>query len=405
MSTPEKEFALQKLRSCHSLAKSLLEGDWPYSDAREALNEIERDLSKELAELEALEIDTSTEVLAAHCRSARAAVSRNKPYMGFILRSSNLRNGFEAYSPLRKICTKFLGDVRIIIGSEWIYSPFVYPAEHSHLANCIFVGLPASEAQNALLTPVAGHELGHVVWRKEVNLIQEVFDATAQTIITNWNDDDVRGMFPKSTDPQTIATDLDLRSKWVDSHRFALRQCEEIFADCIAVWIFGESFAHAFRYLLAPDTTERLSERYPTNRDRAAYIKEAGDEYGYELEEFEHLFIKKDPQRTTLRIADLTTRSLAPSLISKAREICTAAGVQPPSRKGKAQALSDLRLLQPSYTCSIADILNAAWSIRFDLANWNIQGVDGSRKLDILNDLVFKSFEVHEWSSILGKAR
>ena len=66
------------------------------------------------------------------------------------------------------------------------------------------------------------------------------------------------------------------------------------------------------------------------------------------------------------------------------------------------KALSEFRCLVPlrEYN-SIGDVLNAAWNLRLDLTNWTIPGVDNARKLYILNDLVYKSFEVREYYALL----
>ena len=49
------------------------------------------------------------------------------PLLGLILRSTNTRNAFEAYAPLLRLARKILGkDTKLIISSEWDYSPYVY---------------------------------------------------------------------------------------------------------------------------------------------------------------------------------------------------------------------------------------------------------------------------------------
>ena len=53
----------------------------------------------------------------------------------------------------------------------------------------------------------------------------------------------------------------------------------------------------------------------------------------------------------------------------------------------------------PAVGSDVAEIINAAWRIRIKLDDWEVPGVMGrDRKIRILNDLVFKSFEVLEWS-------
>jgi hypothetical protein len=77
-----------------------------------------------------------------------------------------VRNSFEAYDPLRELAHKLLDyKPAIILSSEWEFSPFTYPAISDDLPDFVFIGLPACEAGNALVLPLAGHELGHSIWR------------------------------------------------------------------------------------------------------------------------------------------------------------------------------------------------------------------------------------------------
>ena len=79
-------------------------------------------------------------------------------------------------SPLRRT-------TRLILSSEWTYQPQVYP-EKDFLPSYVLIGLPAPESSNPLLLPLAGHELGHSLWRAnnvgdELNLsvVQHVINA------------------------------------------------------------------------------------------------------------------------------------------------------------------------------------------------------------------------------------
>lgn len=159
----DKQFAEQKLRSAIALIDSLLSGDWPYSDSQAALRQVNRALQEEYNELRALDSFSDQEVVNSHCRQARSLLSDFAGFIGFILRSSNVRNTFEFYHPIKTIGELLLGtNLKLVVGSEWNYTPFVYPIPTETLKEFIFVGLPASEAQNALLVPIAGHEL--VIW-------------------------------------------------------------------------------------------------------------------------------------------------------------------------------------------------------------------------------------------------
>jgi hypothetical protein len=77
-----------------------------------------------------------------------------------------VRNAFELLDPLQSIVDEVLqGRPELLLSSEWDYVPFAYPQSLDDLRSFVLIGLPASEAASALLLPLAGHEIGHAVWR------------------------------------------------------------------------------------------------------------------------------------------------------------------------------------------------------------------------------------------------
>ncbi|WP_289465076.1 hypothetical protein, partial [Klebsiella pneumoniae] len=68
---------------------------------------------------------------------------------------------------------------QLLLSSEWDYVPFAYPQSLEDLRSFVLIGLPASEAATALLLPLAGHELGHAVWKNRG--IEGSTHATLQT--------------------------------------------------------------------------------------------------------------------------------------------------------------------------------------------------------------------------------
>jgi hypothetical protein len=93
---------------------------------------------------------------------------RLKRFLGLLLRSSNLRNAFEIYFPIKILSTELLEhNTCVVLSSEWEFSPFIYPVALDELPEFVFIGIPASECHNPLILPLAGHELGHVVWRRK----------------------------------------------------------------------------------------------------------------------------------------------------------------------------------------------------------------------------------------------
>jgi hypothetical protein len=406
----DKDFAKQKLRSAIKMLEFLIAGDWPYDDAKHAIELIRDELQDEQKKLEDLDDDANPEIVAAHCKQARYVIQSNKGYVGFVLRSSNVRNAFEIYHPIKGFAGAILGpNHRLIVGSEWNYSPYVYPIFSQVLESFILVGLPATESQNALLVPTAGHELGHAIWRRTG--IQREFGILIRSEIVieyqkNWPS--VNELFPETirNKRETIDADLEAISVWNPSYNFAARQCEEVFCDCVGVWLFGESYLNSFRYLLAPDSNTRLSEYYPSNRNRADFAIKAAAEYGDVFDtSFKEAFRPSERARDSkIDIADTVTERLAHRLIEAVTRFLGSKSLKRPSIEGREIAERSLRALRPpSGFSTIADVLNAAWHIRLNLRSWNIPGVEDHRKIDILNNLVLKSFEVMEWQSLGGR--
>lgn len=101
---------------------------------------------------------------------------------------------------------------RVVLSSEWSFSPFTYPAALEQLPTFVFIGVPASECHNPLVIPLAAHELGHVVWRR--NGVKAEFDPIILTTIldiyrSRW--DDVKKLFDAALDVGKIETDMFIR--------------------------------------------------------------------------------------------------------------------------------------------------------------------------------------------------
>lgn len=396
----DKAFAEQKLRYAILVADQLLEGDWPHRETADALRIVRQQFAEQLAVVLSLDEGSSKSLVKAHCQNARHTIHRFIGFMGFMLRSTNLRNSFEIYHPISSLVSKIIDpDLRLIISSEWNYSPFTYPLPIEKLNDYMFVGLPASEAQNALIAPIAGHEIGHALWRR-TSIGREIQGGirglTVEIYRSRWGE--VKSNFHVELDQ--IERDLDAISVWQKSFTLASRQSEEIFCDLVALWIFGPSFAHAFRYLLAPDIGARPSGFYPTNFFRAQCLERAAAAYGDAIDlPSAEIFVASDEKDDVfLQIADEVTARTVDTIIAKVRDLCASKDLIRPTIEGKTAALSRFQDMKPvEHFATAADVLNAAWELRVDLRNWNVPGVQDDRKMDILNDLVLKSFEVDEW--------
>src|SRR5439155_22334513 len=142
-------------------------------DSKAALDQLRTLFERKLQRLEAFAPGSDLSIISQECRVTLLALYQYLPLLGFILRSTNVRNAFEAFGPFLRLA----GDVlepgiersqrktKLLLSSEWDYSPFTYPTIPD-LPKFLFIGLPAPESANPLLIPLAGHELGHAVWSR-----------------------------------------------------------------------------------------------------------------------------------------------------------------------------------------------------------------------------------------------
>ena len=128
---------------------------------------------------------------------------------------------------------------------------------YDQFPDLIFIGLPATEGDNVLLMPLAGHELAHSVW--EGYKIESKIKAKALRYVQRF-----------------LAKELKLNSQQVSAlagraQDLAIRQCEEVFCDAFSVRLFGSSAVAAFAYFFAPGGINRHPE-YPPLPARFNYI-------------------------------------------------------------------------------------------------------------------------------------
>jgi hypothetical protein len=401
------------------LAERLLEGEYPHVDSRNAIDKILAAYQNSKCQLLRLDHTASPETVLEYCRSVNIDLVRLKIFLGFLLRSANLRNAFEQYFPIKILASELLGDsTALVLSSEWSFSPYTYPLPLNELPDFVFVGLPASECQNPLVLPLAGHELGHVVWRRKG--AKQEFDAILKTKILdlykeNW--DEFRNLFQNAPlERNKLETDLFTRSIWIESYKLAQRQLEEVFCDFMGVYVFGASFCHSFRYLLAPSLGYTRAANYPKLRDRARYLLHIANIYGVtEFGGYEQSFSEEEqkhppPFTFILKIADRATDVLYERLVDLVSKFCGRAEKFDVGSPEEERIGSALKALVPAAAVSsMAAVINAAWKIRLDLDGWDVLNdiqdplIQRKEKLRVLEDLVLKSFEVYEYRKRLER--
>jgi hypothetical protein len=410
----DKNFCIQKIDSAIELVDRLLDGDHPHDDSKTALEKLKGVYVNDRDLLRSLDESVKTDTILEHCRRANVNLVRLKTFVGFLLRSTNIRNAFEFYFPIRLLATELLGKpAPVVLGSEWEFSPYTYPAALDELPDLIFIGIPASECSNPLILPLAGHELGHVVWRRQG--VQAEADPNIRSCVldrykANWDD------FKKLFNPDAgvtsdmLETDLFLLNIWSKSYALARRQLEELFCDAIGVYVFGQSFLHSFRYLLSPNLGKLRTLHYPRIQTRARYMLQYARSLGMgEYEGFIEAFSDTDPrlgdrEKFVVKIADDVVDVLQKDLAALVQKF-----------KGGAQNFSDgaeeqkraLKLIgslvPPAKITSISAVVNAAWDIRLNLEKWDVLSHLEDRfeqdiaKQKLLSDLVLKTFEIYEY--------
>lgn len=336
------------------------------------------------------------------------------PILGFILRSTNVRNAFEVYDPLLRLARTILGaDTKLILSSEWEYSPYVYRSM-MYLPGFVLVGLPAPESANPLLIPLAGHEFGHSVWetsRLSSNFEERIENAVLEEL-SNKRWKEYNSLYPQYTKKELSRDNLFTPSTWMPAYTWALLQIEEMFCDFFGLQLFAESYVHAFEYLTSPGTSGQRSVRYPNITRRVSHLKEAAEVIEVIVSpQFESSFIpESEPQEPATKllvsIADTVSTSLLPDLIKLAQDSATRKSV-PKRDVAKVSGISDefRRWVTPtSRSQSLADILNAGWECFLDQELWrNVDQIRNEERRRVLEDIILKSMEVSEVHERMGE--
>ena len=139
---------------------------FPYSDSRLAIQALQSKLDAAHALLVRVS-GMSPDLQRSTLKDVNITLARVSKIAGIISRAANVRSPFEFYKPLIALCRTLVdAEARLILSAEFDFIPFTYPLSSSELPGFIIIGLPISEAENVLVFPLAGHELGHSVWRR-----------------------------------------------------------------------------------------------------------------------------------------------------------------------------------------------------------------------------------------------
>lgn len=375
-----KRFTLSRIDSFINQIQLLTELDFPYKDSSKALEIISAHISKQREGIQNSILEN--DALQSRCARSTTQLFVFHRFLGYIRKSADPINSFEIYFSFRRLAETILGkETQLIISSEWeSYSPvnFTIPPE---LINFVFIGLPVSEAENSLIVPLAGHELGHSIWTKSNTEIK------------------YRSLLQREFERRTSFDNSDI-SNIVE---ISLIKCAEYFCDFIGIGLFGESYLYAFAYLIAPKFSKNLVASHPNATNRAMAMINAAENYGYTVPtNFKDQFkTQLDPHLTQYaKILEETERmsfQMTKTIMEDVKKLLLSKNVlYKTSQDFDKMKLELLSMVPTSSANSLADVTNAAWSIYFTEEKWKEQKLSDQQKIEVLNELAIKSFEILE---------
>lgn len=381
--------------------------DFPNPDIEKAAQTLKGSTTKVLSQVRDA-VDYSPPLVEQILVRVTIQLSITSYLLGVILRSTATRNPFELYHPFKDIVRAFFGaqDVFLILSSEWEYIPFTHPMNLEELPRFIVIGMPASEADNILAFPAAGHELGHSVWLH--NSLSDHFRPRISDLISKRINENPRfweELFQKYTREeldQDLFGDGLRRATLAEVQQSAVKQLEELFCDFIGIHIFGTSYLHSFRYLLSGMGVGERSKKYPDIKERAEVIDAYASELGFKSVGLARWFSGDAESRyavdlNILRLADSVRRELTPELKSRCKKIVESTGLAPPGEAKSQTALHRfMRGVPVEAGASLGDLVCAAWDCFLgDFADHLSEG----KKVGALSSLVLKSAEAIEFKS------
>jgi hypothetical protein len=400
------EYTREKLVSFNRQIKELLVADFPIPRTRNALAKLSAVFEAQLKRLDTLGT-VSDDVRKQTCAHTNVMIKKFLPLLGFVLRSTNVRNSFELADPITRLASHlFSRDLIFVLSSEWEFSPLTYSLSFEELHDVIFLGLPSFESSNALIVPLGGHELGHWIWREE-DIGAKLGVVLRKNMINSYTDEWPR--FRKAfwdEEIDKLQTDPKIHDVFLISYDSAIKQLEELFADFVGLKLFGQSYLHSFEYLLAPSPGDSRWRDYPGMRTRAAYLETAAARFGIAIptnysSHFDDPSVTGDPAEVFLTTtSDAATGDSIPSLLDCVGELSERLRFPTMSPQKAAECLRCIRGGIPCQDAEyIGNIVNAGWAAYLDdaILPWPV-GKEG-RRIDALNEILLKSIEVNEYEA------
>lgn len=398
--------ARRRVRAFVDQVAELEASDFPHNDGREALAFIRAELDYYLNEmLTTLPPNLSDQIVDEVCAEISMTVSKYTAILGFILRSTNVRNAFEVQYPLKQLVAQMISpEAKLIMSSEWAFVPFTYPMTLDLLPDFVLVGAPATESSNVLLFPLAGHEIGHSAWKKHD------LNSKLQTLVTRAvaraieGDAEARDRVLKRIAQRRDGGIGDLQNGALAT---ALKQLEEIFCDLFGLFVFGPSYLYAFEYFMAPGGGTR-SPFYPCSLDRVAFMMDAAKAWGIACDG--GLFDRWRPSgaragidRDALSFADKATEEVFPELMKLTFKLLQSTKVEPPREAAVARVVTAFnRGIPDDGDATFPEIVTAGW--RYLRAEGGLAADEDRENYHTLGELMLKSIEVAEFRARIADA-
>ncbi len=373
------EYAKQRYDAAIQEISRLKQSEFPYPQIKDALLQMEVVFQKQRDQLNKLK-PSSTPVIAKNsCSQSLAHLFNYTPFLGFILRSTNVRNAFEVYSPVLRLARQLLGaSTKLLLSSEWDYSPFVY-LPTAELPNFVLIGVPSFESSNPLLMSLAGHELGHNIWDKE-NL-GKVFDSQLQNAVLQklkgkyWT---IFESFQPNATHANLTTDMFVQPAWLPAYSYARGQLEEIFCDMMGLRLFAESYLNAFAYLLSPSVPGERYPYYPSIKTRAAFLEKAAAKMSVDCPPSYNDLFSDSPEPSSpltkllCAVADDAVLTLIDQATDKAMEIAATNNI-PKRNEGRINEIVKCfeMVIPTDGRNELVDIINAGWKCEQDPKLWH----------------------------------
>jgi hypothetical protein len=407
------DYAKQKVQSMIDTIDSVKELDFPYEHPLDAVNFIRSLFEERLYHLNSI---SNAKAARSMCRRASENIDNLLLAIGFMVRACDIRGPLELQGPLLRLTRQAIGShVKLVLFSEWRFSPFteLYPGDFGD--KFVLVGLPVPEGGNPLIASLAGHELGHNIWRCLPKALIEIIGKEVKNKVTETIKGQLWERFVKAfklSKKQELDQDelFDTIYPWRAAETWGISHCEEMFCDCIGLCIFGEGYLHAFQYLLSPGGGLR-NPGYPSVRNRIGALLQASETLGLSVpktfnEEFDETDVSSDPkQQLLLEVSDEASHNLVPVLIEIAKQWCANKGIISRDTNEVTRICESFKKVVPATGAkSLADIINAAWKIFLD--NENCWARDypiterPEKRIELLRELALKSFEVYEIEKI-----